>query len=133
MGYAVPPPSTLGCPTGAAAADCLYPDSKRLADATHVRGGIGQLQLRWGREYAARHLIRPSLRKIRKRALQAVEAEAEQRVKQTKGSTFPPAITEQVVNLQWRRQSAATTKDRSRSDEYEWSLRRAKEDKRAAG
>eukprot|EP00952_Eustigmatos_sp_NYUAD-ZCMA_P014309 55880-Eustigmatos_ZCMA.PRE.1 len=32
-----------------------YLDSKRSADATHVRGGIGRLQLRWGREYAARH------------------------------------------------------------------------------
>jgi hypothetical protein len=38
-----------------------------------------------------------------------VEAEVG-RGKQTEGSTFPPAITEQVLNLQWRRQSADTTK-----------------------
>ena len=79
-----------------------YPDSKHSADATHVRGGIGQLQARWGRGIRCSALIHPSLRKPRKRALQAVEAEAD-RSKQTKGSTFPPAITEQVVNLQWRR------------------------------
>ena len=54
-------------------------------------------------------LISPSLRKVRKRALRAVQAEAEGR-KQTDGSTFPHAIGEQVINLQWRRQSAATTK-----------------------
>jgi hypothetical protein len=76
-------------------------------------------------------LIDPSLRKIRKRALQAVEAEAD-RSKQTKGSTFPPAITEQVVNLQWRRQSAATTKT-VLGLVRRVALHRAKEDKRAAG
>jgi hypothetical protein len=54
-------------------------------------------------------LISPSLRKVRKRVLRAVEAEIE-RGKQTEGSTFPPAITEQVVHIQWRRQSATTTK-----------------------
>ena len=54
-------------------------------------------------------LVSPSLRKVRERALQAVEAEAD-RGKQTKGSTFPHDITEQVINLQWRKQSAATTK-----------------------
>ena len=51
----------------------------------------------------------PSLRKLRKRALQAVDGEAA-RGNKTKGSTFPPVINEQVVNLHWRRQSAATTK-----------------------
>ena len=76
-------------------------------------------------------LIHPSLRKTRKRALQAVEAEADRR-KQTKGSTFPPAITEQAINLQWRRQSAATTKT-VLGLMRRMSLRGAKEDKRAAG
>ena len=76
-------------------------------------------------------MINPSLRKIRKRTLQAVEAEADRR-KQTKGSTFPHAITEQVVNLQWRRQTVATTKtvlDLVRRVV----LQRTKEEKRAAG
>ena len=31
-----------------------YLDSKPSADATHARGGIGQLQSQWEKEYAAR-------------------------------------------------------------------------------
>jgi len=73
----------------------------------------------------------PTLRKVRKRALQAVEAESE-RGKKTQGSTFPHAITEQVVNLQWRRQSAATTKT-VLGLMKRMVLRGAKEDKRRAG
>jgi hypothetical protein len=76
-------------------------------------------------------LIHPSLRKVRKRALQAVEAEAHGS-KQTKTSTFPPAITEQVVNIKWRRQSAATTKT-VLGLMRRMVLRGAKEQKRAAG
>ena len=76
-------------------------------------------------------LMTPSLRKVRKRALQAVEAESE-RGKKTQGSTFPHAITEQVVNLQWRRQSAATTKT-VLGLMKRMVLRGAKEDRRRAG
>ena len=76
-------------------------------------------------------LINRSLRKLRKRVLRVVEAEVE-RGKQTEGSTFPPAITEQVLNLHWRRQSAATTKT-VLALMRRMVLRGAKEDKRAAG
>src|SRR6476660_448290 len=55
-------------------------------------------------------LITPSLRKVRKRVLRAVEQEASGE-RRTQGSTFPPVITEQVLNLHWRRQSARTTND----------------------
>ena len=53
-------------------------------------------------------LITPSLRKVRKRVLRAVEEEASG--ERTHGSTFSPATTEHVLNLRWRRQSAGTTK-----------------------
>ena len=33
----------------------FYLGNKPSADATHARGGIGQLHPRWGREYAAQH------------------------------------------------------------------------------
>ena len=53
-------------------------------------------------------LMTPSLRKVRKRVLRAVEQEANGERRQ--GSTFSPDTTEQVLNLHWRRQSAGTTK-----------------------
>ena len=43
LGYAVPPPSTLGSPTGSSSSWLFYQGSKPSADATHARGGIGQL------------------------------------------------------------------------------------------
>ena len=54
-------------------------------------------------------LISPSLRKLRKRVLRAVEQRANGQRRQ--GSTFSPVTTEQVLNLQWSRQFAGTTKD----------------------
>ena len=53
-------------------------------------------------------LVSPSLRKLRKRVLRAVEQEASGQRRQ--GSTFSPVTTEQVLNLKWSRQSAGTTK-----------------------
>ena len=53
-------------------------------------------------------LITPSLRKVRKRVLRAVEQEASGERRQS--NTFSPATTQQVLNLRWRRQSADTTK-----------------------
>ena len=45
---------------------------------------------------------------MRKRVLQHVEQEASGERRQ--GRTASPVTTEQVLNLRWRRQSAATTK-----------------------
>jgi hypothetical protein len=53
-------------------------------------------------------LITPSLRKVRKRVLRAVEQEASGERRQ--GNTISPVTTQQVLNLRWRRQSAGTTK-----------------------
>ena len=53
-------------------------------------------------------LINPSLRKVRKRVLRAVQQEASGERRQ--GNTASPVTTEQVINLRWRRQSAGTTK-----------------------
>ena len=55
-------------------------------------------------------LISPSLRKVRKRVLRAVEQEASGE-RRTQGSLVPPVITEQILNLHWHRQSARTTRD----------------------
>ena len=76
-------------------------------------------------------LISPSLRKVRKRVLRAVEQEASGE-RRTQGSTFPPVITEQVLNLHWRRQSATTTKT-VLGLMRRMVLRGAKEDKRRGG
>ena len=53
-------------------------------------------------------LITPSLRKVRKRVLRAVEQEASGDRRQ--GTTTSPVTTQQVLNFRWRRQSAGTTK-----------------------
>ena len=53
-------------------------------------------------------LITPSLRKVRKRVLRAVEQEPSGERRQ--GNTTSPVTTQQVLNLRWRRQSAGTTK-----------------------
>ena len=83
LGYAVPPPSTLGSPTGAAAAGCST-KAASLQQMRHMPEVASANCIQMGEGIRCSALINRSLRKLRKRVLRAVEAEVE-RGKQTEG------------------------------------------------
>ena len=131
LGYAVPPPSTLGGPTGAAAAGCSA-KAASLQQMRHMPEVASANCIYNGRRNTLLNTDQPKLTEAAQACATGCGAEVEREASRQREARLPPAITEQVLNLHWRRQSAATTKT-VLALMRRMVLRGAKEDKRAAG